>query len=272
MNQHRHHIAIEQQHLSYLDIGTGPVLLFAHDYLFDNQMWAEQIAELSKSYRCIVPDLWGHGQSQSIPNSCLSLKALAEHHQALMDALAIDKFSVVGSGIGSLWVTELYLLNPSRINTLTLLSCFLGFEPEVSKAKYDQMLETLKQQQRFDTTLIDGFSALLFAQASLDANQDFVNDFKQRLASSEQIDSLVRLGHIMFSRRDIMEDVDKLTLPTLLMTGTENKLYPILENYLIHDAIDGSEFIHIPQAGQMATLEQAEFVTKQLMAFLSKHH
>ncbi len=279
MNQHRHSINISQtsddsQVISYLDIGSGPVLLFGHDYLFDNQMWTKQLLDLSQHYRCIVPDLWGHGQSQSLPKACLSLKALAEYHLALMDTLAIEKFSIIGSGIASMWGTELCLLAPTRVHTLTLLSCFLGFEPEVSKAKYDQILDELQQQQCFTTSSIDLLVTILFAQSSIDANLGMITEFKQRLAatSKDNINSLIRLGHIMFSRRDIMEDADKLTLPVLLMTGAENKLHPILESYLMHDAIDGSEFVHIPQAGQIAPLEQAEFVTKQLMAFLSKHH
>ncbi len=136
MNQHRHSINISQtsddsQVISYLDIGSGPVLLFGHDYLFDNQMWTKQLLDLSQHYRCIVPDLWGHGQSQSLPKACLSLKALAEYHLALMDTLAIEKFSIIGSGIASMWGTELCLLAPTRVHTLTLLSCFLGFEPEL---------------------------------------------------------------------------------------------------------------------------------------------
>lgn len=49
--------SIDGKELAYLDKGDGPVVLFGHSYLWDHQMWAPQIEELSESFRCIVPDL-----------------------------------------------------------------------------------------------------------------------------------------------------------------------------------------------------------------------
>ncbi|MCG9696771.1 alpha/beta hydrolase [Shewanella sp. Isolate11] len=271
LNQYRHHITIEQQQLSYLDIGSGPTLLLAHPYLWDSQMWVPQIAILSQHYRCIVSDLWGHGNSAPMPKTCHSLKTLAEHHLALMDNLNIDQFSIIGSGIGGMWAAELCLLVPQRVNSLTLIGCFLGFEPEVSRAKYDKMLDSVRQQQAFPIELVDEIAPLFFAADITERKPELQAQFKQALAAlpRDNIESIVRIGRMMFARRDIMEDATLLTLPCLIMVGTEDKPRPVLESYLMHDAIDGSEFIHIPQAGHMATLEQADFVNQQLMTFLS---
>lgn len=63
-----------------------------------------------------------------------------------------------------------------------------------------------------------------------------------------------------------------LTAPCLIMTGLEDKLHPVLEGYLMHDAIKGSEYVHIPQAGHVSPLEQPEFVNIQLSLFLNKHY
>ena len=84
---------IEGQQLAYLDKGDGPALLFGHSYLWDSQMWAPQIEVLSQSYRCIVPDLWAHGESEAAPASTESLVDYAQHMLALMDHLDIEEFS-----------------------------------------------------------------------------------------------------------------------------------------------------------------------------------
>ncbi|MGL5668106.1 MAG: alpha/beta fold hydrolase, partial [Shewanella sp.] len=57
-SSYRKQLNIAGSQLSYLDIGSGPALLFGHSYLWDSAMWAPQIASLSQQYRCIVPDLW----------------------------------------------------------------------------------------------------------------------------------------------------------------------------------------------------------------------
>ncbi len=58
---------IDNKSMHFLDKGEGPVLVFGHSYLWDSAMWAPQVDALSQHYRCIVPDLWSHGQSDSAP-------------------------------------------------------------------------------------------------------------------------------------------------------------------------------------------------------------
>lgn len=126
---------IEGQQLAYLDKGKGPVLLFGHSYLWDCQMWAPQIEALSQSYRCIVPDLWAHGESDAAPASTTSLVDYAQHMLVLMDHLEIDEFSIVGLSVGGMWGAELTAQAPQRVKSLVLMDTFIGWEPEVTHKK-----------------------------------------------------------------------------------------------------------------------------------------
>jgi pimeloyl-ACP methyl ester carboxylesterase len=273
LKQYRNTCTIDNQTMSYLDIGQGPVILLGHAYLWDSAMWAPQIQQLIQHYRCIVPELWGHGLSGDIPTHCRSVKHLAKHYLSLMDQLQIEQFSILGLSVGGIWGAELTLLAPTRVQTLVMMGCFIGFEPEVSRAKYGQMLDRLEQTQSIPESLIDQIAPLFFADDLAQTNPQLIEDFKRHLASltAKQIETVARLGQIIFGRRDIMEDVEQLTLPCLIMTGVEDKCSPILEGYLMHDAIDGSEYIHIPQAGHISTLEQSDFINRHLLEFYAKH-
>lgn len=273
LDQYRNCYVIDKHSLSYLDIGQGPVLLLGHSYLWDSAMWAPQLAVLSQHYRCIVPELWGHGQSGQMPNNCRSLKHLAEHYLALMDHLAIEQFSILGLSVGGMWGAELTLLVPSRVETLVMMGSFIGFEPEVSRAKYYHMIDIMTEAKSIPAPLIDQIAPLFFANEVNQDNPGLINHFKQHLTNvdASQIETIARLGKIIFGRRDIMEDVEQLTLPCLIMTGTEDKPRPALEGYLMHDAIDGSEYIHIPKAGHISTLEKSDFVNQHLLDFYAKH-
>jgi pimeloyl-ACP methyl ester carboxylesterase len=76
---------------------------------------------------------------------------------------------------------------------------------------------------------------------------------------------------MVFGRRDQIEEIEKFALPVLIAVGQEDKPRPVLESYLMHDCITGSELIQIPKAGHISNLEQPDFVTGMLEDFLAKH-
>lgn len=273
-SSHRQQLVIADRKLSYLDVGSGPVLLFGHSYLWDSAMWAPQIATLSAQYRCIVPELWGHGQSDLLPNNCKTLLDIADQMLELMDALEITHFSVVGQSVGAMWGAELVLKAPTRVKTLVMLNSFIGFEPEVTRAKYDGMLDMITAAKAIPAPLISAISPLFFANDAENNTPELVTDFEQSLASitAEQIPTIVKLGRMIFGRRDTMEYAEQLTLPCLIMAGVEDKARSVLESYLMSDAIDGSQLVHIPAAGHISTLEHAEFINQHLADFLAKHY
>ena len=273
LSSYRQQICIAGSQLSYLDIGTGPTLLFGHSYLWDSAMWAPQIALLSKSYRCIVPDLWGHGQSGTVPENCHSLLDISEHMLALMDALELETFSLIGLSVGAMWGAELVLKAPARVKTLAMLDSFIGFEPEITRAKYFGMLDMIQTAGSIPPALINAISPLFFADNAKTNNPELVQRFESDLAAltPERIPDIVKLGRIIFGRRDTLEFAEQFTLPCLIMVGVEDKARSVLESYLMSDAINGSQLVHIPNAGHISSLEQAEFVNQQLLAFLSQY-
>ncbi|MCP3127011.1 alpha/beta fold hydrolase [Shewanella sp. KJ2020] len=271
-SSHRHQLDIAGSNLSYLDIGTGPVLLFGHSYLWDSNMWAPQIALLSRQYRCIVPELWGHGQSGNLPENCHSLLDIADHMLALMDTLQIAHFSLVGLSVGAMWGAEVVLKAPGRVQALIMLDSFIGFEPEVTRAKYDGMLDMITAAKAIPAPLIGAISPLFFANNAANNTPELVAGFEHTLAAipAEKIPTIVKLGRMIFGRRDTMDFAEQFTLPCLIMVGVEDKARSVLESYLMHDAIDGSELVHIPNAGHISTLEQADVINQHLSQFLTR--
>ncbi|MCC8252700.1 alpha/beta fold hydrolase [Vibrio campbellii] len=265
---------IEGQQLAYLDKGEGPVLLFGHSYLWDCQMWAPQIEVLSQSYRCIVPDLWAHGESDAAPASTRSLVDYAQHMLALMDHLEIEQFSIVGLSVGGMWGAELTSQAPQRVKSLVLMDTFIGLEPEVTHKKYFAMLDTISQVQAVPAPIVEAVTPLFFANNAEQVNPVLVASFKQSLEAlqGERAVEVARVGRMVFGRRDVIEDSEMFALPTLIAVGREDKPRPVFESYLMNDCITGSELVEIPEAGHISSLEQPEFVNQMLLDFLNKVH
>ena len=121
-------ININGKELHYLDIGEGETILFGHSFLFDCHSWNSQIELLSKHYRCIVPDLWGHGLSDTISQDNYSIEQIADDYWDLTQALGIEKFSIIGISVGGMWATEMMLKHPENISSLVLMDTYVGAE------------------------------------------------------------------------------------------------------------------------------------------------
>lgn len=259
------------QTMHYQDIGEGPVLVFGHSYLWDSAMWAPQVEVLSQSYRCIVPDFWGHGGSSSAPEATRSLKDYANDVLCLLDHLEIDNVSLIGLSSGGMWATELVINAPARVTSLVLMDTFVGLEPEVVHTKYFAKLAEIEEQSALTLETIDFFDERQFA--TLEKDHPIRARFREQLlaADKEKSLALAKAGRMVFGRRDMFEEAEMFALPTLIMVGAQDKMRPVLESQLMHDGITGSEFVLIPNAGHISNLEQSDLVTEKLSVFFAKH-
>lgn len=268
-----HKFSIDNREMAYLDEGQGPVVIFGHSYLWDSAMWAPQVEKLRKHYRCIVPELWSHGESDHAPSSTRSLTDYAKQILALMDHLDVTEFSIVGLSVGGMWGTEVVTLAPQRVKSLVLMDTFVGLEPEVAHNKYFSMLDTIIEVQSVPEPIIDAVVPLFFAHNANNDSPQLVESFRSHLSSlsGEKAVEVARVGKMVFGRRDQFEDIEKFALPVLIAVGQEDAPRPVLESYLMNDSITGSELVQIPKAGHISNLEQPEFVSNMLAEFLAKH-
>ncbi|AZG73587.1 alpha/beta fold hydrolase [Shewanella livingstonensis] len=272
------HKIIDNQPLYYSDEGHGPVIIFCHGLLTSSTMWRSQINTLSSQYRCIAIDFWGHGQTTTIPETTQNLQDVAQQVLTLMDLLNIKSAAIIGHGSGGAIAAELVLYAPVRINALIMLNSFVGFEPQVNCVKYQGLMAQIANEQTISTALAHIISPLFFSKdieqlidqdAKLDA---VVEQFRVELTtySSAQITVLLKFANMAIFKRDTLEFVEALTLPTLVVASLRGYLRTALESYLMHDSIDGSQLLNIEQAGHLANIEKSNLFNQHLIDFLDK--
>ena len=106
---------------SYTDSGSGPVLLFIHGLLGSQKQWAHLVDELDEDHRLIVPDLFGHGESDK-PVGDYSLGAHAATLRDLLDRLGIEQVTLVGHSLGGGIAMVFSYLFPERVDRLVLVA------------------------------------------------------------------------------------------------------------------------------------------------------
>jgi pimeloyl-ACP methyl ester carboxylesterase len=197
----------------------------------------------------------------------------AQHMLALMDYLNVDMFSIVGLSAGGMWGAELAVLAPTRVTSLVLLDTFVGLEPEVAFNKYKVMLDSVDDLQKIPEAIRSSVLALSYSERVRHDKPELIGQLDELLVDvkGDQARQLAAIGRMVFGRRDLCEEVEKLALPTLIAVGDQDKPTPVLEAYLMNDLISGSEINVIPNSGHLSVVEQPEYVTVMLEAFFSKH-
>jgi pimeloyl-ACP methyl ester carboxylesterase len=264
--------ATRENAFTAIDSGEGETVVLAHGYLWDAEMWRPQIEALSRHYRVIAPNLWGHGDSGRLPQDTMDLRDIARQHLRLLDWLDVDRFALVGHSAGGMWAAELACLAPERVTALALLGTFAGPEPEENRERYCAMLDAVETVGAVPDYIVDAVLPHFFPPRLSTMTSDRPAKFRAKLAGWNRdrlLDTIVPLGRMIFGRRDTLTDLVRHTIPTLVMTGTDDTARPVHEGRRMAHAL-GCEFVELPDVGHMSTLDAPDAVNERLLAFLAK--
>src|SRR5436305_14358266 len=90
--------------------GNGPPLVLLHSLLSDRASFDKIVPELSKSFRVVVPELPGFGESQAVSGG---LAAVADRMAGAIDDCADgEDVIVLGNGYGGLVAPQMALPQP----------------------------------------------------------------------------------------------------------------------------------------------------------------
>ena len=121
--------------ISYIDKGTGKVILLLHGVPTSGWLYRNMIDKLAETNRVIVPDMLGFGNSDSPKGyNVYSEKNHAKRLLELMNHLKIKNWTHVMHDAGGLWTWELFSFAPDRIDNLVVLNTIVyeeGFTPPI---------------------------------------------------------------------------------------------------------------------------------------------
>ncbi|MCH9753751.1 MAG: alpha/beta hydrolase [Alphaproteobacteria bacterium] len=248
--------------------GKNSTVLLGHSYLFDNEMWIPQVQALSQHYNIVIPDLWGHGGSDSIDTKKYSINDLAKDYAALMENLGISRYHVVGLSVGGMWGAHLALNHPDKVRSLVLMDTDLHEESPEAQEQYFGLLNKLES----DGTILDSMATQIttFFHAP-GADKRIVQYITSKISSlkDENIECIVGLGKIIFSRESILDRLHELKMPVMVAVGDQDGPRPPFESQRMHKHIEGSEYYEIPNAGHLSNIESPVHTDRMLVNFLA---
>jgi len=254
----------------YEERGKGDeTILFSHGLLWSSQMFRHQIDSLSKKYRVIAYDHRGQGKTE-VTSSGYDMDTLTQDALQLLDHIGIEKVHFVGLSMGGFVGMRLAARYPDRITSLTLIETSAEPEPEENIPKY-KMLGWVARL--LSIRLVAGrVMTIMFGDTFLN-DPDRADDrqyWKKQLLQNDRVGIHRALGGVV-SREGVVGLLAKISCPTLIMVGDEDKATVPAKAEKMHQHIAGSKLVTIPKAGHTSSVEQPEFVTSQLTEFLANH-
>ena len=104
--------------------GQGPVVLLLHGFPDTHIVWRKQIPVLAQAgFRALAPDLRGYGRTDAPPHVLdYTLDKIRADLLGLLDALKIEKVTIVGHDWGGILGWQLASMVPQRVERLAVLS------------------------------------------------------------------------------------------------------------------------------------------------------
>ena len=268
-------------HVEVFGPEDGPTVVLVHGWTEAIQYWVYVIRALSRrGFRVVAYDQRGHGRSEparggdyaierfgedleAVLSTCvphgqlavvaghslgaMSIAAWAEDHDVERRARAA---ALLSTGVGDLIAEQLLVPLPSIANTVNRAISLYGF------------LGNRAPLPRFSTPL--SYAAVRYIAFGRHASPAQVAFFERMLVTCPP-DVRAKIGFAM-SEMDLHDAVPRLTVPTTVIVGADDRLTPPSHARRIAENLPRLEkLIVLPETGHMTPLERPDEVTAALI-------
>ncbi|MGH3212182.1 MAG: alpha/beta fold hydrolase [Trebonia sp.] len=248
--------------IGYREIGSGPPLLLIMGYAGTMETWAPQFVDtLALHNRVVIFDNAGIGSTQALPLP-LTVDAMASQTSALIDALSLGRTDVLGWSMGGMVAQALAVLHPAQVRRLVLCATFPGVGTVIPpQAAINDLTNGSGLEVLFPADQVMAGDAFAGGTASYPA---------AAAASATVISAQGGASLEWFHGADAAgRETSKITAPTLVADGTEDRLDAVSNSQAIARLIPGANLLLYPDAGHGFLFQEGTPFAFAVESFLS---
>lgn len=247
------------------DMDAPPVILI-HGLGLCKDIWTGIIPKLSKHYRVITYDLYGHGLSAPLEEKA-SLSVFSSQIINLLTYLEIKKAHLIGFSIGGMINRKFAIEYPGKILSLVILN-----SPHRRGIKLQQIVEDRAKKVSEQGGLVTLDDAI---------NRWFTKEF--RLQFPKLVDLVVKWRKLVdllsyaqaaealaFGVKELLNQDRNFTIPTLVMTCEKDSgSTPEMAQEIANDYND-SKMIIVPNLKHLGLMENPDAFVIPILKFLER--
>lgn len=251
--------------LHFSESGQGEPIILLHGFLGSSAYWDEVIPLLSRHYRCIVPDLRGHGHSP-VSTKPYSIEAMAADVVALLDELQLEQATILGHSMGGYITLALVEHYPSYVKAWGLIHSTGYEDTEEGKQKRLNAITQIRTTGIID--FVDGFAEGLFAPHLVYKLPESVLKVKE-IGYITSPEGGCGAAAAMRERPERLSIIQNATVPVLLIAGEYDSIAPP-DRMFISDQPHVTAAV-IPDIGHMSMMEAPEQLVNIIHDFMENH-
>ncbi|HEX6156252.1 MAG TPA: alpha/beta fold hydrolase [Burkholderiales bacterium] len=234
--------------------GEGTLLLFLHGIRGNRRNWTRQLEFFSRHFKAAAWDARGYGDSEDYEGALRFDEDFSADLLRVADHFKAGTFHLVGLSMGGRIARNFALRHPERLRSLVLAGTSPGFEG----------LDAKRFVAERRTATPESVRRLLGSRALASAYENL-------------LDSVQRVHQASFEKtleasvaQDRAAPLEQIRVPTLVITGDEDSVYPPAMARDIARRIPGAGLVVMNGVGHLSNLEQPEEFNQAVLQFL-KH-
>jgi 3-oxoadipate enol-lactonase len=244
--------------------GEGPDVVLLHPFPANHDFWKRVAELLADSYRVILPDLRGHGDSTPGDGPATMEKHAADLARVCDDA-GVGRAIFAGVSIGGYVLFEFWRRARDRFAGLVLSDTKAAADTEQARGMRLKAADDVEKYgpERFTEAQIPR----LLGETTRTTRPDKVDRARQMMRKMT-VQGIAAVQRGMAQRPDSTPTLPAIDVPTLLVFGEEDVLTTPAEGRAMQRQIAGSKMQIIPRAGHYAMFEHPEDAARVLRAWL----
>ncbi|MFD6966977.1 alpha/beta fold hydrolase [Streptomyces sp. NPDC059979] len=244
--------------VEYFATGEGPGLVLLHGTGGAAEGFAHLVESFTDRRKVITPNYSGSGQTKDNGDP-LTVDLVVEQVAAAIRDSADGPVDLVGWSLGALNSAALAAKHPELVRRLVLLTGWSALD--------DRQRLFFDLWARLDQLDHDAFGRFLQLHGWTDTqiNAFGVTGVEGFLAGG--VPAGIGRQIALNLEADITDLLPQITVPTLVIGATQDRVVPVEHSRRLHEAIQGSRYAEL-DAGHFALFEKADELTKLLQEFL----
>jgi 3-oxoadipate enol-lactonase len=228
----------------------APVLVLPSSLGTTRELWDAQLDAFEQDFRVLRYEHRGHGASP-VPPGPYSMSDLGADAVELLDELGIERAAWCGLSLGGMVGMWLAVHAPERLSRL-VLACTSAHvaSPDV----YHERAALVRR--RGIEPVAAAIVARWFTVTTFDERPELPERFRA-IVVAQPVEGYAGCCEAL-AGWDFREELASISIPTLVVAGSEDEATPATETDLIAERIPGAKRVVLAGAAHLANLEQPE--------------
>ncbi len=269
----------------YESRGNGEVIFFVYGIACLINHWHFQFKYFAPHFKTVCFDLRGHHKTKTPKvRENISLEALAKDIAAIAHNLGAKKIHLVGHSFGAQVILKTYELFPELVKSIIFVN---GFSKNPVKGMFgldfvEKLYHFINENYQSNPVLWKTMWKLGIDNPLAVPITALAGGFNIKLTNLKDIQVYVKgvsnldLGNFLILFNELMTYdgdavLNKIKVPTLIISGEEDRITPVDFQKKMHKHIKGSEFLLVPYGSHCTQLDFPEFVNLRIEKFYKDH-